>query len=389
MVTVIVTPLPAAPSLTGQPYEACFDDPTNPTFTASGAGTNFNWYNVDPTTPGATPLPLGTGTNTYTSTETNPSPIGGYLYWVEEVVGSCTSLATPFTFIIHAPPAVPSITPLIAGLPAITICEGATPSPFVANSNNTIAGTFTWYIVDPVTNPGAVAVGTGTPFTPIQTAPGIYDYWLTETDLNTGCISNVATAIFTINALPVAPIVSASPSAIICFGDAPPLFTAAQGAGSTGTSTFEWYDDVALTSQVGTGLTFTPTQTAVNTYTFYVIETNSTTGCDGLASSFTFEIIVLPIAPVCTDEEICLGEPLPIFTPSTGTNLFWYDDVLLGNQVGVGPTYTAGTNQIPPPSAVGTYSYWVVDQPGTCVSPPSQVDLIINPLPTPGPIWHN
>ena len=392
MVTVTVTGLPAAPtSLLPLPYEACFGDPTNPLMTAVGAGSNFNWYDAS-----GVILPLGTNTSTFTSTEVNPAT---YTYYVEEVVGSCTSPQTTFTFTINTPPASPSVTPLIAGLPAITICEGETPADFVAITGGA-AGTFTWYNDDPVANPLAVAVQSGTPFILTPTAPNTYDYWLTETNPITNCVSAPTTATFTINTLPLLPTVTAAPSAVICFGDINPTFTSVADPLSTGTGDFYWYDDDPVANPLAVALNplapstnFQPIVTAVSPlgvpYQYWVREFNVTTGCKGDPVMFTFEIIDLPVAPVCTDEPICLNQPLPTFTPSTGTNLFWYDDVLLGNQVGVGPTYTAGTNQIPPPLAVGTYSYWIVDQPGTCVSPPLQVDLIINPLPTPGPIWHN
>ena len=387
LVSVIVTPLPLAPTLVGLPYDACFDLP-NPLFTATSAtgASNFNWYNVDPlVTPGAPQL--ATGIASYASTESNPST---YTYWVEEVVGSCTSIATSFTFIINPPPASPSVTPL-----TITICEGETPQDFVVTSGGA-NGTYDWYSDLALT----INVGNGTPFAPTQVATGTYDYWLTETDLTTNCVSAPTTATFTINTLPLLPTVTAAPSAVICFGDINPTFTSVADPLSTGTGDFYWYDDDPVANPLAVALnplapstTFQPSVTAVSPlgvpYQYWVREFNVTTGCKGDPVMFTFEIIDLPVAPVCTDEPICLNQPLPTFTPSTGTNLFWYDDVLLGNQVGVGPTYTAGTNQIPPPLAVGTYSYWIVDQPGTCVSPPLQVDLIINPLPTPGPIWHN
>ena len=116
------------------------------------------------------------------------------------MVGSCTSLQTTFTFTIHAPPAAPSISPS-----QITICEGEIPSDFIANTNSSLAGTFNWYDVDPILNPSAISVGTGTPFTPIQTTPGTYTYWLTETNLTTGCISLTSSATFIINELPIIP----------------------------------------------------------------------------------------------------------------------------------------------------------------------------------------
>ena len=367
MVTVTVTGLPTAPTLAN--YEACFGL-ANPLFTASGAGTNFNWYDA-----GGVILPLGTNTNTFTSTESIPSV---YTYFVEEKVGSCTSQQTSFTLTIHPSPAPPSINPL-----QITICEGDVPGDFSAVG---AAGTFTWYYDAGLTTviPGA------TTCTPTQVLPGSYIYYLTETDPTTTCISVSSQATFTIDELPLVPTVSAAPSAVICNGDANPIFTAAQGTGSTGTSTFTWYDDALLTSQVGTGLTFTPAQTAVNTYTFWLTETNSATTCEGGALSFTFEIISLPGAPTITPNphEICFGDANPALTP-TGSNLIWYDDALLTNQVGTGVSFTPPGTVTGNPTTATTYPYWVVDQPGTCVSPPLQIDLQINPLPTPGPIWHN
>ena len=378
MVTVTVTGLPAAPtSLLPLPYEACYGDLTNPLMTAVGAGSNFNWYD------NLTGTQVATNTDTYTSTEVNP---GSYDYNVEEEVGSCTSLQTTFTFTIHVQPAAPSITP-----DPIEICEGVVPGDFTANTGGAV-GTFTWYSDATLTT---VIPGAATTCTPTQVLPGSYIYYLTETDPTTICISVSSQATFTINELPLSPIVSAAPSAVICDGDANPIFTAAQGTGSTGTSTFNWYNIDPATNPgaipVATSVsTFTPTQTAVNTYTFWLTETNSATTCEGGALSFTFEIISLPGAPTITPNphEICFGDANPALTP-TGSNLIWYDDALLTNQVGTGASFTPPGTVTGNPTTVTTYPYWVVDQPGTCVSPPLQIDLQINPLPTPGPIWHN
>ena len=107
-----------------------------------------------------------------------------------------------------------------------------------------------------------------------------------------------------------------------------------------------------------------------------------------------FEITALPVIPLLAINpvEICFGDANPAILPigsASGVNLIWYDDALLTSQVGTAsftPPATAAGSAIPPAT---TYSYWVVDQPGTCVSLPLQVDLQINPLPAPGPIWHN
>ena len=383
LVSVIVTPLPLAPTLVGLPYEACFGL-TNPLFTATSAtgASNFNWYDAS-----GVILPLGTNTSTNTSTEVNPAT---YTYYVEEVVGSCTSPQTTFTFTIFAPPAAPSITP-----DPIEICEGDVPGNFTANTGGA-AGTFTWYSDAALINviPGATAI-----CPPTQIIPGVYDYYLTETHPTTACISPSSQATFEIFELPLQPTVSASSSAIICEGQLNPVFTAAQGTGSTGTSTFNWYDDdpanpgaILLLSGVNP---FPPSQTLVGSYTFWVTETNSTTLCEGDALLFTFEIVALPAVPTLIPNpvEICFGDANPAIIPtgvtSSGANLIWYDDVLLTNQLGTGASFTPPASAAGSVTSVTTYPYWVVDQPGTCISPSLQVDLQINPLPTPGPIWHN
>ena len=386
LVSVIVTPLPLAPTLVGLPYDACFGLP-NPLFTATSAtgASNFNWYNVDPAvTPGAPQL--ATGIASYTSTESNPST---YTYWVEEEVGSCTSLATSFTFTITPPPASPSVTPL-----TITICEGETPQDFVVTSGGA-NGTYDWYSDIALT----INVGNGTPFSPTQVATGIYDYWLTETNLTTNCVSAPTTATFSINELPLLPSVASSTFFTICLGDLNPTFTASQGTGSTGTSNFEWYEvDPAinpLAIPIATSVnTFTPTQTGVSITNYWVTETNSVTGCEGPPVLFIFTIIDLPLMPtiIVNPVEVCFGLTNPQLSPigsGTGADLIWYDDVLLTNQVGTGASFTPPAITVGNATTVTTYPYWVVDNPGTCISPPLQVDLQINPLPTPGPIWHN
>ena len=386
LVSVIVTPLPLAPTLANLPYEACFGL-ANPLFTASGVGTNFNWYDA-----GSGLLLLNN--LTYTSIEVNP---GTYSYFVEEVVGSCVSLQTTFTFIIHAPPAAPSINPSL-----ITICEGDIPVDFVATTGGA-AGTFTWYDVDPVANPLAVAVGTGTPFsltTPTSpTTPGVYNYWLTETNPLTGCVSATTTAIFTINELPLAPI-APNPTAI-CFGDANPQLAASTDPLGNGNGVFNWYADATLTTLLSpNSATYTdptpypaPGVGLVQTYDYWVAEV-SVDGCEGSATMVTVTVTALPVIPqlAINPVEICFGDANPAISP-IGATLVWYDVDPVANplavNVGTGASFTPPASAAGNATTVTTYPYWVVDQPGTCTSLPLQVDLQINPLPTPGPIWHN
>ena len=384
LVSVLVTPLPLAPTLTGLPYESCFGLP-NPLFTvtSSSGASNFNWYSADPALNTGIPQ-LATGIASYTSTESNPSTAPGYTYWVEEVVSSCTSPATAFSFTIFALPASPSVIPL-----TIAMCDGSIPSDFVATSGGA-NGSYEWYDDIALTN----NVGNGTSFTPTQTTVGSHYYYITETHPVNNCVSAASSVNFIINDLPLQPTVSSSLSAIICFGQANPIFTAVQALGSSGTGNYNWYDSDPILNPsailLGTGPTFIPTQTAVGIEDFFLAEINNVTNCEGPAQSFNFEIISLPAAPVLSPNpfEICFGDSNPIFILS-GANLLWYDDVGLTNNVGTGPSFTPPSSALGSATIVTSYSYWVVDQPGNCFSPSLQVDLQINPLPTPGPIWHN
>ena len=217
--------------------------------------------------------------------------------------------------------------------------------------------------------------------------------------MTTTCISAPSIATFIVNELPLQPTVSANPSAVICEGQTSPTFTAGQATGSVGTSDFNWYDsDPAINASailLASGNTFVPAQTAVGLYTFWLTETNSVTNCEGPALSLTFEIVALPPIPTLVPNpiEICFGDAnlpfIPTGVSSSGANLIWYDDIALTNQVGSGATFTAPSSVVGNPNSVSTYSYWVIDQPGSCVSPPLQVYLQINTIPTPGPIWHN
>ena len=73
-----------------------------------------------------------------------------------------------------------------------------------------------------------------------------------------------------------------APSRTICFGETTTLTAVRNGAPNPGE--LYWYSNAALTTQVGTGLTYTPPVTAANSYNYWVREIAGTTGsCPGPA----------------------------------------------------------------------------------------------------------
>ena len=81
-------------------------------------------------------------------------------------------------------------------------------------------------------------------------------------------------------------------------------------------------------------------------------------------------------APEALDESICIGEEVPPLTATTVGTAKWYSDAELLTLVHTGNTFETGHTE------VGSYTYYVTDNHGTCISDATPVTLFINPLPT-------
>ncbi len=90
-----------------------------------------------------------------------------------------------------------------------------------------------------------------------------------------------------------------APDVFICFGGSTTLTAVRNGAPNPGV--LHWYDDAALTHEVATGNTYTPSVSAVNTYTYYVREISGNTGnCPGPAEEVVLTINPIPNTPTVT-----------------------------------------------------------------------------------------
>ena len=190
-----------------------------------------------------------------------------------------------------------------------TYCEG---DPIVdLNGISAFGGTMTWYNDAGLTS----QVGAGPAYTVLDTAPGIYTYYVTETLSNCEGPSSAVTVI--ISPTPAAPVVSGNVN--YCDGDAVAnLSVTPQGAGS-----ITWYSDSLLTDSIGTGSTFAPA-TGVDTVTYYVIETVN--NCVSSVSNMTVSIYPNPVAefePTPNSGNI----PLDVYFENTslGGNTFAWD----------------------------------------------------------------
>jgi len=241
-----------------------------------------------------------------------------------------------------------------------TVCAGSLAEPYLINPP-TVGSTYQWTL----SGGGTLNNGTTTDNITVDwgVTPGTYTITVTETDAN-GCPGSPRIVDVTVIPLPTATIAT---SQTACLGSVIPDLSA---IGSTVT----WYDDAALTSQVGVGNNFATGQTAVGLYTYYVTE--SLNGCEGPSVPVTLEIYAIPTAPTAVNQTACFGTTIPDLTAS-GTNLTWYSDASLTTVVGNGVSLS--TNQ----TSSGLYTYYVTSTDvNGCESSAISVLLEIYAIPT-------
>lgn len=179
---------------------------------------------------------------------------------------------------------------------------------------------------------------------------------------------------------PGAPSVSdASPS--VCYGSSATLEVTSSV--STPGNYFAWYSDAGLTTQVGTGTSFTTPALTANT-SYWVAEADGGGGCTGAATQVN--ITVLPPVPAPTASStafVCDGESTFLNAIGLdGATFTWYDDVALTHAVQVGSVFNIPANYLtnsgPNPILVKFY-VTQKDPSSGCESPSTEVDVIILP----------
>lgn len=251
--TVTVDPVPGAPVVANNSVTVCSGQPA--TFNVQAvSGVTYNWFTA---ATGGTSVHAGATFTTAPLTATT-------LYYVEASNGGqcSSSTRTPVTANVTETPVNAVVTPAAA-----QTCSG---NSAVLTASSTQAGvTFNWY----TSATGGTPVFTGAQFnTPALTANTSY---YVETASGT-CVSATRTrADVTVNPLPAAPVIAATPSN--------KQISAGQTAQLTATSatvnvTFNWYTSATGGSPVATGASFT-TPALTNTTTYYVEAVSGTTGC--------------------------------------------------------------------------------------------------------------
>ncbi|KPK81969.1 MAG: hypothetical protein AMS27_15015 [Bacteroides sp. SM23_62_1] len=136
----------------------------------------------------------------------------------------------------------------------------------------------------------------------------------------------------------------------------------------------KWYSDEALTTMVHSGNSYPTGHTSAGTYTYYATQTINES--ESQADTVILTINITPVFPFASDTTICYGESTPDLT-AAGTDLKWYDDETLTNQVNSGSTFATGE------TGPGTYTYYVTQTQDGCESDPDTSALTIHPIPWP------
>lgn len=135
-----------------------------------------------------------------------------------------------------------------------------------------------------------------------------------------------------------------------------------------------WYSDSLLVNEIATGNTLTIAETALGTYKYYAVSENLNS-CKSNYAVVIVQIGDIPSPVIVNNNAVfCMGENIDGIR-ALGTNLTWYSDSLLQNQVHTGDTLPITEN------SPGTYTYYVTqtDTTGSCVSSAAEANFEILP----------
>lgn len=171
-VTITVKPQPVV--TTNTPAPVCAGNTA--TLTATGA-TTYTWSPA-------------TGLSATTGATVTANPASTTIYQVTGTTNGCTSAPVSVTVTVNSLPAKPTVTA------AVKYCQNETATALTATAS---AGhTLTWY------NNPALTGGSATAPVPSTATVGSTNYYVTQTNTATGCVSEASMITVTINPVPVA-----------------------------------------------------------------------------------------------------------------------------------------------------------------------------------------
>jgi gliding motility-associated-like protein len=327
---------------------------------------------------------LGVVNNYISGSDVSVSPLINTTYTLTNVtdINGCVSVAVSGSTLITVNP-VP-VAPAVTFTPNTYCVNDAIVTPSITTPTG--GSTYNWYsdaglttLLIAGTNPTNVQLGFS------SVAANITTVFVAET--NSSNCEGAATAVnLTVNAIPIAPAVTFTPSSY-CVGQAitPPTITVPIGG-----STYSWFSDISLSTLLTTGIAPTNAQlgfssASANTTTVYVRETNSN-NCPGPATPVTLTVAAIPVLPGITfsPSSYCVGTaitPPIVTTPVGGSTYSWYSDAGLTTILTTGSTPTNAQLGFSSASVNTTVVFVTETNSSNCMGPATTVTLTVNPIP--------
>jgi hypothetical protein len=289
-ITVVVNPLPAAPSVSS-PVAYCLGASAS---ALSATGTSLKWYTI-----------ASGGTGTTTAPTPSTSVVGTTTYYVSQTSSlGCEGPRASIDVVINPLPAAPTV------VSPVSYCQSATATALTATGTS-----LKWYTVAT----GGTSLSAAP--TPGTSTPGTTTYYVSQTSA-AGCEGPRAAINVIINPTPAAPTVI-TPIGYCIGATASPLT-------ALGTS-LKWYN--TATGGTGSGIAPTPSTSVVGITTYYVSQTSSD-GCESPRSALEVEITNKPDLKVTprgkTHFAYCKNDTLTLLASSSvATSYQWYKDGVL------------------------------------------------------------
>jgi gliding motility-associated-like protein len=287
------------------------------------------------------------GTGSTTAPIPSTASIGSTTYYVSQKIGLCEGPRVPIVVNI-----IVSTTPAVEVSSPVAYCQGATTVSLAANAFPATGATLLWYT--------SATGGTGSAIAPIPsaTAAGTTTYYVSQ--IIGSCEGPRIAIVVNVTAY------SPSPTVVTPVNYCQGTTTVALSA--TGTNLL-WY----TTATGGTGSATVPIPSSATTGTTIYYVTQTSNGCPSLRVPITVNVFANPATPIVTSPVVYCQNATSVALTATGTGLTWYTVPSGGTALPGAPT--------PSTTAVGSTTYYVQANNGTCFSPRASIIVTVNITP--------
>ncbi|GAC1306937.1 MAG: hypothetical protein NVSMB24_18000 [Mucilaginibacter sp.] len=154
--------------------------------------------------------------------------------------------------------------------------------------------------------------------------------------------------------------------ATVCAGSQATLVATAPGG------TYQWYDAPTGGNLLSTGAIYTTPLLTITT-SYYVL--TIVNGIPGNRTQVTATVNTVPAAPIAANDTICMNNTAALLASGSTGTYQWYDAATGGNLL-------ATANKYITPSLIASTSYYVQTTLNGCISGRTQVNVIVNPVPS-------